>query len=434
MSVPIRIRQNVPPGAIPLHISVTHKGFPPLIREVTLSVVDETAEVIPFKPADEPMPSAIPLAPLVPATISFLTRLTEGQHLLAQEVDLSFEVQSQVELSEIRLSQNDRRIPLPDPITTRGGTPGLQGAIYHSSASLDYGENRFKVVVITPQGQKSVRSLTLFRDPKVGRIWVVAFGISKYQDPAIPGLRYADADARAIYDYFRLRLPESQVFLRVNEQATLREIKSLLGTQLVAKAFDPKDTVILYFAGHGMRDRLTRNRDPYFLPYDARSGDLYSSAFGMNEVTGLLQRLIPERVVVLIDSCFSGAAGGRSPYDPKAEGDRAPFSEEFLDNMAHAGTGRAVLTASGPDEAAQEDADLGHGVFTYYLLEGLRGAADSITAGENTPDGNITVSEVYNYLSRKVNKATRGGQTPMLKAPEVAGEILLTEGSSSLRK
>jgi uncharacterized caspase-like protein len=179
-----------------------------------------------------------------------------------------------------------------------------------------------------------------------------------------------------------------------------------------------------------MRDRVTRNLDPYFLPYDTRSGDLYSSAFNMNEVTGLLRRLIPDRVVVLIDSCFSGAAGGRSPHDPKAEGDRALFSDEFLDRMAHAGRGRAVLTASGPDEAAQEDPALGHGVFTYHLLEGLRGAADSIPDGEISPDGNITILEIYNYLTRKVSQATRGRQTPMLKAPELAGEILLTDGTS----
>jgi uncharacterized caspase-like protein len=125
----------------------------------------------------------------------------------------------------------------------------------------------------------------LFHDREVGRLWVVAIGISKYQDPSIPGLGYADADARAFYEYFRgtFSLPESQVFLRVNEQATLREVKSLLGTQLIARANDPKDTVILYFAGHGMRDRVAGSLDPdglskYFLPYDANRNDLYSTA------------------------------------------------------------------------------------------------------------------------------------------------------------
>src|SRR5207253_3726401 len=187
-------------------------------------------------------------------------------------------------------------------------------------------------------------------------------------------------DARAVYDYFRgtFNLPDSQVFLRVNEQATLREIKSLLGTQLVARANDPKDTVILYFAGHGMRDRVTGSLDPdglskYFLPYDASRNDLHSTALEMDEVTNILRRLTPDRVVVLLDSCFSGAAGGRSPFDSKAAVERAPISGEFLDRMAHVGKGRVVLTASGPDQAAQESADFGHGVFTYYLLEGLNG-------------------------------------------------------------
>jgi uncharacterized caspase-like protein len=174
---------------------------------------------------------------------------------------------------------------------------------------------------------------------------------------------------------------------------------------------------------------VTRGHDAYFLPYDARVNDLYSSAFEMNEVTGILRRLNPERVVVLIDSCFSGAAGGRSIYDPRLKPERAPFSEEFLDDMAHAGKGRVVLTASGPDEPAEEDSDLGHGVFTYYLLKGLRGAADSTPPGERTPDGKITVSEIYNYLSREVPKATKSRQNPSLRS-EIKGELLFTEDST----
>jgi uncharacterized caspase-like protein len=428
-NIPVSVRRNAALGAAPLRITVAQKGFPPSVRDMTLAVTEETAEVIPAGPAEERTLAKAAAAPLAPATISFLDNYRPGQHLLDETISLRFEVQAPGELSEVRLTQNERQIPL-DGADSTSATPGLRGTTYQKSIPLDDGENRFEVVVVTQQGLKSVRSLTLFRDHKFGHVWVVAIGISKYQDPAIPSLRYADADARAVYNYFRLKLPESQVFLRVNEEATLREIKSLLGTQLVAKAFDPKDTVILYFAGHGMRDRVTQNFDPYFLPYDARSNDLYSSAFEINEVTGLLRRLIPERVVVLIDSCFSGAAGGRSPYDPKAEGDRALFGDEFLDNMAHAGRGRAVLTASGPDEAAQEDPDLEHGVFTYHLLEGLRGAADSASNGEVTPDGNITIFEIYNYISSKVNKATHGRQTPMLKAPDVAGQIILTENPS----
>jgi uncharacterized caspase-like protein len=273
--------------------------------------------------------------------------------------------------------------------------------------------------------------LTLIRDHEAGRLWVVAIGVSKYQDPAIPSLRYADADAQDVYNYFRdtFGLPADQLFLRVNEQATLRDVKSLLGTQLVARANDPRDTVVLYFAGHGMRDHINGSLDAdglgkYFLPYDASRSDLYSTALDMDEITNILHRLTPERVVVLLDSCFSGAAGGRSPFDPAAKGVRTPITREFLDRMAY-GKGRVVLTASGPGESAQESAEFAHGVFTYYLLKGLRGAADL------SGDGEIDVQEIYRYVSDQVVSATKRQQNPEIKGPELAGRILL--GRSGVR-
>jgi uncharacterized caspase-like protein len=94
--------------------------------------------------------------------------------------------------------------------------------------------------------------------------------------------------------------------------------------------------------------------------------------------------------------------------------------------MAHVGKGRVVLTASGPDQAAQESADFGHGVFTYYLLEGLNGAADL------NGDGDIDVNEAYAYVSEKVSQATRDRQIPKLKEPDLVGQILL--GHSAVRR
>jgi len=51
-------------------------------------------------------------------------------------------------------------------------------------------------------------------------------------------------------------------------------------------------------------------------------------------------------------------------------------SEKFLDELS-SGEGRVVITASGTNEVSMEVSDLGHGIFTYYLLEGLRGAGRS---------------------------------------------------------
>lgn len=426
----INVRRNAGTGPAPLRISVLQKDFPALARDAVLTVTEEAAVVIAAARGDEAVSDSLPSpTTAAPATISFLHN-TPGQHLLAEAIVLRFEVQSPAELAEVRLTQNERLLPIEAARRTGGGTGGLLVVQYEIPVQLEEGKNRFEVVAVTRQGLRNARTLTLIRDREVGRIWVVALGISKYQDTSIPSLQYADADARAVANYFRdtFGLPDDQVFLRVNEQATLREIKSVLGTRLAARAHDPRDTVILYFAGHGMRERLTGSLDAdglgkYFLPHDADRNDLFSTALDMDEMTGILRRLTPERVVVLLDSCFSGAAGGRSPFDPKTEGERALITGEFLDRMAQVGKGRVVMTASGPEESAQESADFGHGVFTWYLLDGLRGAADL------SGDGEIDVHEIYRYVSDKVTRATKGRQNPKLKEPDLVGRILLGRGA-----
>jgi len=67
---------------------------------------------------------------------------------------------------------------------------------------------------------------------------------------------------------------------------------------------------------------------------------------------------------------------------------------------------------------SEEREDLGHGVFTYYLLEGLRGKADL------DGDGIITVDEAYNYVSKKVPEVTSQNQNPVKKG-EVEGQLIL---------
>ena len=70
------------------------------------------------------------------------------------------------------------------------------------------------------------------------------------------------------------------------------------------------------------------------------------------------------------------------------------------------------------DSCVVEREDLGHGVFTYYLLEGLRGSADT------DHDGIITVDEAYGYVSRKVPEVTGQNQHPVKKG-EVEGQLVL---------
>jgi hypothetical protein len=400
-------RQTAPAGEATVRISVSQRDFPAVSKLVRFKVGDPAPTVISAVKPSEPVARVMPTAP---ATISFVS-YTNGQHLLAQTIDLAFEVQSTTEPSEIRLTDNGLLLPLEAARRTVGTNGDLKIYAYSLRVTLQEGENHFEVVALTRDGHPSTRFLSLYRDEEKGKLWVVAIGVSTYSDPTISPLEFPAADAQAVVDYFRdaFGLPASQLFLRTNQQASLREIKSLLGVKLRALAHSLDDTVIIYFAGHGARERVQASAsadglDKYLLPYDASLSELYSTALRTDDISEILQRLQPERIVVLLDSCFSGA-GKNTRFVQTTSGERAPLTPDFLDRMVQAGHGRVLITASGPNEAAIEDPELKHGVFTYFLLKALHGAAADA-------DGWIDTDAAYRYLSANVPAATSMQQHP----------------------
>jgi uncharacterized caspase-like protein len=207
--------------------------------------------------------------------------------------------------------------------------------------------------------------------------------------------------------------------LLVNNQATLRNLRSALGVRL-KEAVDKDDMVIIYFAGHGAVEPDTKSLDAdglekYLLAYDSDPAELYASGFPMREIAHILDRIRSERLIFLADSCYSGASGGRTIT---ISGMRANIADTFLERIV-AGRGKVIITASAANEVSVEKDELQHGVFTYYLLEGLRGAADT------DQDGMITVDEAYRYVTDKVPRATGQEQHPVKKGT-VEGNLVLS--------
>jgi uncharacterized caspase-like protein len=82
------------------------------------------------------------------------------------------------------------------------------------------------------------------------------------------------------------------------------------------------------------------------------------------------------------------------------------------------GKGKVILAASGPNEVSVEYDEFKHGVFTYYLIQALKGQADRNT------DGLITSDEVYEFVSAKVTKATNQEQHPIKKG-SIEGSLVM---------
>ncbi len=242
--------------------------------------------------------------------------------------------------------------------------------------------------------------------------WAVVIGVSAYADSRIPALRYAAKDAQALHDWLVSpaggRYAPSRVKLLTDRNATAAAIKEALYTWL--RQTIEEDVVVIYFAGHGSPDSPDTPQNLYLLPYDTRYDAIASTGFPMWDVETALKRFIKaKRVVVLADACHSGGVGATFDVARRALGDAQPNRiSSGLQNLASVGAGIAVISASDDRQLSAESAKFGggHGVFTHYLLEGLKGKADY------NNDSRVTLGELIPYLSEHVRRETLNAQSP----------------------
>jgi uncharacterized caspase-like protein len=244
----------------------------------------------------------------------------------------------------------------------------------------------------------------------------VFVGIDRYQDEAIRGLSYARADAEAFKELIEEHIhpAERRVRLLTNEQATKRDILVTIGEELARMATLPEDVVLLYFACHGSpeAESTVDSASRYVIVHDTEYDNIFATAIDMErDLVRLFERIrAPKLVLLFMDACFSGRAGGRTFEGPHLSRARAEFRQTdpiSLKNL-DLGEGRLMISACDDNQVAREDSRLRHGVFTYYLMEALR-QVDS-----NSNMNTISLNALYDNVARKVSDYTDGRQTPII--------------------
>jgi hypothetical protein len=240
-----------------------------------------------------------------------------------------------------------------------------------------------------------------------GQKYAVVVGVARYKNAGagLANLRYADSDATSFRDFLLSpqggSFPKENILTLLNEDATNEALRSALFTFLSKPR--PDDLVVIYLAGHGSPDP-NDSRNLYFLTYDTDADDMGGTAFPMFQFQDVFERVLKaRRVVTFVDSCHSFGVSG----EKNLPGPHNNLINQYIQRFASNGE-RAVLTASNTSELSYEDTRWGggHGVFTYYLLQGLSKAADA------NHDGTVTVAELSTYLRERVSGATDGRQNP----------------------
>lgn len=244
-----------------------------------------------------------------------------------------------------------------------------------------------------------------------GQLWAVVVGISSYKNVPPEGqLRFAHRDAEELASFLRSPggggFPSNHIKLLLNQDATLSAIRTAIGTWLVRSA-EPDDVVYIFFAGHGV---VEGDSDGYLLAHDSDPQDLYATALQVSELDRIITQRLHARVVVLMaDACHAGQIGWTS----RGTTERALVTK-YLDEVGKSGSGVVRLLASRANERSFEDNRWGggHGAFTHFLLEGLKGNAD------RDKDGFVRVGELLDYISQIVPE-----ETSALQHPRMAGSI-----------
>ncbi|RLF50265.1 MAG: hypothetical protein DRN19_04820, partial [Thermoplasmata archaeon] len=256
------------------------------------------------------------------------------------------------------------------------------------------------------------RSITVSESEPVfpAQRWALVIGISQYRRVR-PPLSYAALDAQAVAEFLQeAGFPPDHIKLLVDQDATL--VNVLDGLEWLKRNAAPQDLVVIYFSGHGYQgeddpnDRKNRNPndeedglDEFFVLYDAIPRSLEATCLRDDDFGVFLDSLRSEHVVVLFDSCYSG--GGARGVKALPRGAKPVLGKLDIFTGDFSPRGKIVLAASREDQESYEAPQLKHGIFTYFLLKGLKGEADA------DQDHNITMEELYQYVSDKVEDWVR---------------------------
>ena len=233
----------------------------------------------------------------------------------------------------------------------------------------------------------------------------IVIGIADYKN--LPRADYANDDARVFYDYAirGLGVRAENIKLLVDADAGQGEIYKAFKTWLPSRVKATTD-VYVYYSGHGLP--AADGQSLYLLPQLADRDLIEETAIAQTKINGAIQAAKPKSVTIFLDSCYSGA--GRTGQTLFASA--RPIS---IKSTAQAfPTEFTVISASTAEQISSSSNELKHGIFSYYLMRGMEGDADT------NKDGKITAGEMHAYLTENVAK--QASLANRVQQPQLTGD------------
>ncbi|OUL36678.1 hypothetical protein BV372_06145 [Nostoc sp. T09] len=243
-----------------------------------------------------------------------------------------------------------------------------------------------------PRGVTTSRS-TQAKQTIAPKLWLLLVGVNQYQDEQLPSLRYSAVDcqvlAEALAGATKEQFPQRQVKIYhdfANQLPLLVTVRESL-RQIAADA-QPIDTILFYFSGHGMLQPNTQ--EAFLCLADTQKDSLENTGLPVKELLTQLSKSGAQNQLLWLDACHSGGMTLRGAIaEPLLN--PTPQLVDALQRNATKGKGFYALLSCDVNQQSWEFPELGHGVFTYYLMRGLNGDAANA-------QGVIFADELYRYV------------------------------------
>jgi len=336
-------------------------------------------------------------------------------------LDAVFKGNTEIELIVVKV--NDQKVKgMQEP----DYNPGRTSANIDCMVPLSRGNNLITLIAFTEHGDVVKKKITVIHNPKeekrAGKKWAVIIGVEDYEDVNIQDLDFAVDDAE---EFTQMLIDEGEFLPNQIVVLTDKREKNLGGVRRATPTYEnisralftdlrkktrTEDSVIIYYSGHGalVPDPTSPSGlTAYLVPVDFEHEAPEVRGIKMEEIKRLAY-LAPERMFLIIDSCYSG--GGKSVS--LMPGKIRTMQGEITRGFADVGRGRVLFASSEDHQVSLESEEMEHGIFTYFLIEVL-------------DKGERRLSEVNKHVYPKVVEYTRGAQEPNLDIGEQKGDILL---------
>ena len=226
-------------------------------------------------------------------------------------------------------------------------------------------------------------------------------GVADYENTPAKAI-FADSDALMFRDYAseKLGIPENRIKTLVDDGADERQLLLSVKNWLSRAVKQEQSDVYVFFAGHGLAS--DDGEKMYLLPYDGAPELLDDTAIDRERLFSDIAAANPRSVTVFLDTCYSGTTRGTEMLIASR-----PIAIRAKEQVVPEGF--TVMTAAAGDQTAKPLEEAKHGMFSYFLMNGMEGDADA------NQDNQITAGELHAFVQQNVTQQSSGSQTPELQ-------------------